>query len=514
MLFNSVLFIGVFLPLTLLAFYGLRRVRYDAALSVLVLASLAFYGFWEWRYLLLFSFSIGFNYGVGQLLRRLNSKPSERPASYALAFGVIINLGLLGYFKYADFFVRTINAAGFEWQVEHVVLPLAISFFTFQQVSYLVDIKRGVRQQARLIEYALFVTFFPQLIAGPIVRLQEVMPQFQLGRFKTKWQRDIAIGISIFGVGLAKKVLLADTAEVYVTKAFRFAELGTGVTFLEAWGAALAFGFQIYFDFSAYSDMAIGLARMFGIRLPLNFASPYKASSIIEFWRTWHMTLSRFLRDYLYLGLGGNRHGVFRRYANLMITMLIGGLWHGAGWNFMVWGAIHGAFLIINHAFRAVLGRGVSLGPILNRCFLIVATILTFVAVTWAWVFFRAGDFEAAMMLTGAMFGVNGFDIPDAGIVAWLVEGSGAWEGSRQVVVLSGLLGIVWLLPNTQQIFRRYGPGLKSDRSNLHRPRHSFWLLVEWRMNAPMAIGSAVLMAVSLVFVLVGRTGEFIYFQF
>ena len=304
MLFNSYVFIFVFLPVTVTGFYWLLRLGYhDAALAWLVLASLFFYGWWNPVYLLLLLGSLGFNHLMSLAIRR---HQASHYATALLVMGVVANLGLLGYFKYANFFVASINTAGgYDFNLEHIVLPLAISFFTFQQITFLVDTARNKTGHGGLLEYALFVTFFPQLIAGPIVHHREMMPQFLArARLGFKWD-NLTVGLSIFAIGLFKKVVIADGISVYSTPVFDAAANEATLTLVEAWFGAIAYGFQIYFDFSGYSDMAIGIARLFGIRLPLNFHSPYKADSVIEFWRRWHMTLSRFLRDYVYFTLGG-----------------------------------------------------------------------------------------------------------------------------------------------------------------------------------------------------------------
>ncbi|MBT5260335.1 MAG: MBOAT family protein, partial [Nitrospina sp.] len=347
MLFNSYAFIFLFLPVTLLGFQLIgNRGHCRVAVSWLIGASLFFYGWWNPAYLGLILTSILFNYAVGVSL-------GSRPAKTVLVVGIAANLGLLGYFKYANFFVDNINAlTGSDIVLERIILPLAISFFTFQQITYLVDTYRGETQECDFLRYCLFVTFFPQLIAGPIVHHREMMPQFAKDTFCRLKAKHLAVGLTIFSVGLFKKVILADGIAVYSTPVFDAAEAGVILTFVDAWCGALAFTFQLYFDFSGYSDMAIGLGRMFGIILPVNFFSPYKASNIIEFWRRWHITLSRFARDYLYIPLGGNRKGTLLRFANLMITMLLIGLWHGAGWTFVIWGGLHGSYLVINHGWH------------------------------------------------------------------------------------------------------------------------------------------------------------------
>ena len=343
MLFSSFIFILLFLPATLLGWHIASRVAGGRfVLGVLVVASLFFYGWWNPAYLALLLVSITGNYVLGLMLHQ------DQQSRIHLAAGITFNLGLLGYFKYAEFFSIGGTEYG-SWRLEDVALPLAISFFTFQQIAYLVDVYRGESAERDPLRYVLFVSFFPQLIAGPIVHHKEMLPQF-LGMGRTGvTSRNLAIGGSIFLLGLGKKVLIADSLGGFADPMFNAVTAGVDPTLFEAWGVTLAYTFQIYFDFSGYSDMAIGLGAMFGLRLPINFNSPYKATSIIDFWRRWHMTLSRFLRDYLYIPLGGSRRNVPGRYVNLMIVMLLGGLWHGAGWTFILWGGVHGIYLVINH---------------------------------------------------------------------------------------------------------------------------------------------------------------------
>src|SRR5882757_9443556 len=354
MLFNSPVFLFLFLPLTLAGFFLLARLSgRNAALAFLLLACLLFYAYSSLfnGVLLLTSILVNFAFGYAIAQFRQSSR-------LWLLGGVVINVAVIGYFKYAGFLVAGINdvfSAAFI--VPHVALPLGISFYTFEQISYLVETRQSGHSERSLARYALFVSFFPHLIAGPIIRPHQLLPQLSnpaLGRFD--WQ-NLAVGTTFLLFGLFKKVILADGIAAYSTPVFTAAASGGTPGFANAWGAALAYSFQIYFDFSGYSDMAIGLSLMFGIVLPFNFNSPYKATSIIDFWRRWHITLSLFLRDYVYIPLGGNRHGPVRRYANVLITMLIGGLWHGANWTFVAWGGLHGLFLLGNHAWRNLRGE-------------------------------------------------------------------------------------------------------------------------------------------------------------
>ncbi len=408
MLFNSFEFIFVFLPVVLAVFYFLvHRGQQSTALYWLVLASLFFYGWWRPVYLWLIVGSVLFNYAIGNVLT--SKTLSRRVRRTALWFGVAANLASIGYFKYANFFVENVNALlGTSYHLDTILLPLAISFFTFQQIAYLVDAWRGETEEHNFRNYALFVTFFPQLIAGPIVHHKEMLPQFMQRDASHFSSSNLIVGLSIFAIGLFKKVVIADGVAPYSDAVFGMAKAGETIHLLEAWTGAIAYTLQLYFDFSGYSDMAIGIARMFGIRLPVNFNSPYKALNIIDFWRRWHMTLSRFLRDYLYFALGGNRKGPTRRHINLMTTMLLGGLWHGAGWTFVIWGGLHGIYLIINHAWRGLrqkLGYDLSRSTLPGR---LAARTITLLAVIVAWVYFRAEDLASAHNILAGMAGLNG----------------------------------------------------------------------------------------------------------
>ncbi|HZU63680.1 MAG TPA: MBOAT family protein, partial [Novosphingobium sp.] len=396
MLFGSLVFVFAFLPVVLLAYHALRGAGHErTAKYFLVAASLFFYGWWDPRYVPLVSLSIGANFALSLLMER---QPGR--ASLLLGLGVAGNLALLGYYKYAHFFVTALaGATGLPWHRGRIVLPLAISFFSFQQIAYLIESRRDGKAAHSLLDYALFVLFFPHLIAGPITHHKEMLPQFAaMGRHRLP-PSYMPIGTAIFIMGLAKKVVVADLLAMLANPVFNAARDGLALAPWQAWQGALAYTLQLYFDFSGYSDMAIGLGLMFGILLPVNFASPYKSTSIVEFWRRWHISLSRFLRNYLYFSLGGNRAGPVRRYANLLATMLLGGLWHGAGWTFIAWGGLHGSYLVINHLWR---GRfGPARGPV-GR---LAGWGLTMLAVVVAWVLFRADTFASAVAVLRAMAG-------------------------------------------------------------------------------------------------------------
>ena len=391
MLFNSPEFVLGFLPLALAGFFLAGRLGGPRwALRWLVAASLFFYGWWNPKFVLLLAGSILGNFALGELIDRHHSRAW-------LIVGIAANVTLLGWFKYANFLIQ--DVLRLHTPELQIFLPLAISFFTFQQIMYLVETWRGERVDAGLLPYASFVAFFPHLIAGPIVRPREIMPQLLAADVAVPRAERIAEGMTIFLLGLAKKVVLADTFARYADVGFGAAAQGASLSFFEAWYAAAAYALQIYFDFSGYSDMAIGLARMLNVRFPLNFASPYKAANISEFWRCWHITLSRFLRDHVYIPLGGNRHGEARRNVNLMATMLLGGLWHGAAWNFVLWGGLHGLYLTAHRLFPWKLP-------------LLAGRTLTLLAVVIAWVPFRAAGLDATVQMLRGMLGWNGVALP------------------------------------------------------------------------------------------------------
>jgi D-alanyl-lipoteichoic acid acyltransferase DltB (MBOAT superfamily) len=498
MLFNSYVFIFLFLPIALAGFFVLGRTgRRGPALTWLFAASLTFYAWWNPADLPFLLLSIALNYATARALRRL--PPGRRRRTLYVA-GVAGNLVFLGYCKYAGFAMANLNVLfDTSWPVPRRSLPLAISFFTFQQIVFLTDAYGVRRIRTSLLHYATGVAFFPHLLAGPIVQYAQLMPQFSRRRLLRPHAGSFAAGLTIFAIGLFKKVILADGVGQFVALPFGAVSAGHDLTLVEAWAAALSYTFQIYFDFSGYSDMAIGLARLFGIGLPVNFDSPYKADSIIEFWRRWHMTLSAFLRDYLYIPLGGGRAGEARRYLNLMITMLLGGLWHGASWTFVVWGGIHGVYLLLNHAWRAMRGSRHA-EPDAPRA-TVSARLLTFPAVVVAWVFFRSDSLDTALHITRAMAGGSGVALPRSWIEpllrhwgvatpGWVrVGGMGTIGGWPELAWLAAALVIVWALPNTQEIMARH-----------------------WRPSPAWALAAASLAAIGIL----GFTSAspFIYFNF
>jgi alginate O-acetyltransferase complex protein AlgI len=404
MLFTTVPFLLMFMPVVFAGFFLLGRWRPPAAAGWLLFASVFFYGFWMPEYVALLLGSIAVNFGVGVCMAK--APDTGRTRRLWLVAGVSFNLLLLGYFKYANFFVANVNALlGAQWRITEVILPIGISFYSFTQIAFLVDTYRHKVREFNPVHYGLFVTYFPHLIAGPVLHHAQMMPQFALRETYRIQGANVAAGLAIFAIGLFKKVVLADGVAPYADAVFNPADGGALPSTGEAWLGALAYTVQLYFDFSGYSDMAIGLSWMFNVRLPINFDSPYKATSISDFWRRWHISLSTFLRDYLYFALGGNRHGALRRYGNLMATMLLGGLWHGASWSFVIWGALHGAYLMVNHGFRALCGEARSQRLDRSRAFTVLAWALTMLSVIVAWVLFRAQTTGGALALLQAMAG-------------------------------------------------------------------------------------------------------------
>ena len=397
MLFNSYEFIFAFLPLTFFIYFYLNSKRLTvAAKGFLVFASLFFYSWWNIIYLPLILGSILFNFMVGSGLSR-SSKFSKKSV---LVFGIVANVALLGYFKYSDFFISNFNfATGLHIELLHLLLPLGISFFTFTQIAFLVDSYKGKVQEYDFLNYALFVTFFPHLLAGPIIHHADMMPQFA-----SRWNmairyRNVAAGLFLFSIGLFKKVVIADTFATWANNGF---DVATSLNLIEAWATSLSYTFQLYFDFSGYTDMAIGVSLMLNIKLPANFNSPYKARDIQDFWRRWHITLSKFLRDYIYIPLGGNRVSNYRNSFNLFSVFLIGGLWHGASWMFVLWGALHGVAMVIHRIWKDM---GFKMHGLL-------AWFITFNFINITWVFFRAKHWDDALKVLGGMVSLDNFVLP------------------------------------------------------------------------------------------------------
>jgi alginate O-acetyltransferase complex protein AlgI len=542
MLFNSYIFIFVFLPISLFGFYFLnKRVGYRSSIIWLVSASFVFYGWWNPAYLILIISSIIFNFIAGHYLLEVNIRKNIISRKIVLIVAIAINLLILGYFKYANFFIDNMNSlTNSNLVLYEIILPLGISFYTFQQVTYLIDTYRSIVKDHSFINYCLFVTFFPQLIAGPIVHHKDMLPQFsKMAIFQTP-SKNIVIGFAIFSLGLFKKVVLADGIGEYATPVFAAAESGVLLTFAEAWSGALAYTFQLYFDFSGYSDMAVGLGRMFGISLPINFNSPYKSKSIAEFWRKWHITLSGLIRDYLWdpISLIMARYAINNKYNTIglfVLTVIIPvifaffwiGLWHGAGWNFILFGLIHGIYIVIFNLWLQVKYNFPKIKIIRsNKIAKIISWNLTFVSVVFAWVLFRAETFSGAVVFWKGMTGLHGFSISEKLIgnfwifEEWMTSHGFVFDGFFHNGVFSSnpYVGILWILglmlislyfPNVPQIMNKYHYKSKIYSGIVVKQRG---FLVEWRPTLSWLI------LISMIFVIsvlgLTQVSKFLYFQF
>lgn len=441
MLFNSIEFLFIFLPVTFFIYFLLNKLKLiKIAIGWLVFASLFFYSYWKIDYLPLILCSMLFNYSVGYTLTHEKTKINRK---LLLLFGIFCNVMLLGYFKYFDFLINNINYilhTGFD--TLKIALPLGISFFTFTQIAYLVDAYKKEVKEYDFLNYALFVTYFPHLLAGPILHHKEMMPQFSDLRKKFINHKNIFLGITLLAVGLFKKVMIADNLSPFVQTVFDSAEV---VTCLEGWIASLAYSFQLYFDFSGYCDMALGIGYLFNIYLPINFNSPYKADSIQDFWRRWHITLSRFLRNYIYIPLGGNRAGEFKTYRNLFLTFLIGGIWHGANWTFIIWGILHGIAICIHRFWK-------SLDIKINRYFSI---FFTFVFINFTWVFFRANSVSKALEILKGMFGFNGISTFEIDKMRFAFENN---TEKISIILLTACIILIFFAKNSNEIVTKLKP--------------------------------------------------------
>jgi alginate O-acetyltransferase complex protein AlgI len=536
-LFNSSVFLLLYLPLVLLGFLVLANFNQPRLVGLwLTAASLFFYGWWNPIYVPLLLASIAFNYVLGGFLLR-------RPNRGLLAFGIAANVLLLGYFKYTGFLVQVIDqAARLEWTIPSIILPLAISFFTFQQIAYLVDAHDGDVVEHDFLNYLLFITFFPHLIAGPITHHREMIPQFNNpDTFRPKLE-NFVVGLTLFLIGLFKKVAIADTMGTYARPVYEAAAQGVPVTFFESWGGALSYTLQVYFDFSGYTDMACGLALMFGVSLPPNFNSPFKARSIIEFWSRWHMTLTRFITAYIYnpivvgmtrsrvqRGLSVPRRGVVPLGAFFsliafptILSMFIVGVWHGAGWQFAIFGLLHGLFLTVNNGWRLVKARWGLPVSSTNPVAVGASVLLTFVCVVMALVFFRADDVPAALNLLSGMFGGHGVvlpaivgNLPGVRAIADLFNlpvGELPNFGIAQVLWIAGLLAAVWALPNSQQWLRNYRTVLAA-KLRPSRLQRAFPALV-WRPASLVGFAMGSLGVLVVLRAISAAPTEFLYFQF
>lgn len=512
MLFNSYVFLFAFLPLTLAGFYlAALRGRAPAA-SVLVLASVAFYGWWNPPFVILLLGSIAFNFTCGHLIARNEGQP--RVQNLLLTGGIAGNVCLLVWFKYLHALLAFLRSQGGpDIPFPDVVLPLGISFFTFTQIGYLIDVRQGVAKDRGLLSYALFVTFFPHLIAGPILHNREMMPQFADKATYTFSGQNFCVGVTIFTIGLLKKGLIADPISASVQAGFGSAG---GIGFFAAWHAVLLYSMQLYFDFSGYSDMAIGLARMFNVRFPLNFNSPYKATGIIDYWQRFHMTLTRYITMYLFnpmaLAITRRRaaagkdcsrraNQTFDGFVSLLVfptmtAMTLAGVWHGSGLQFLVFGVLHGAYIVINHAWRIFGGKWAQAdGKLIHTGYV----LLTYFCACIGFVFFRAPSLHAALQMLSGMAGLNG------GFEAWPTPGAETLRVTRDLAWLAMLYAVVWCLPNTQQIMAQYEPALGRIQ-----PGPMPWF--RWQLNLPWAIACG--FGALAAFLAIGGTGEFLYFQF
>ncbi len=473
MVFSSYEFIFIFLPITLIIFYILKACNYlSLAKFFLVCSSLFFYAFWKFEYLFILLSSMLVNFFLANAILK-----KENQTKQILFFlGIAFNLLLLGFFKYTDFLLENFNTFSqiikldFNIPLPHILLPLAISFFTFQQIAFLVDcykrkniedLKVKNSYKIDLLDYSLFITFFPQLIAGPIVHHKEMMPQFHiLSKEKSliNWEY-VAKGLFIFSIGLFKKVFIADSFAVWANAGFKLAENGGVLNIFEAWGASLAYTFQLYFDFSGYCDMAIGLGLFFGVILPINFNSPYKALNIADFWRRWHITLGKFLRDYLYIPLGGNRVGRIVNLRNLFLVALLSGIWHGAGWGFIIWGILHAAAMVV-HRIYSFWANGKNF--LNSKVYKIFAWFITFNFINIAWVFFRSENLSGAISILKSMFGIAWVELP----VRWhltraLLE---RIQGSNETLFFTIITFILCLYCNNSiQMLNNFKPNIKNS---------------------------------------------------
>jgi alginate O-acetyltransferase complex protein AlgI len=535
LLFNSYSFVYMFLPVALAGYYLAVRFGRRPAIIWLALASLVFYGWWTPAFVPLLGISIAFNYAMSRLIGASAKRP--RLQSQVLLSAVAANLGALIYYKYAAWLIGLIDASQwFGMHMQGIVLPLGISFFTFTQIGYLIDCRDGIAKDHDLLDYVAFVTFFPHLIAGPILHNGEMMPQYANPATYRFDAVGFAVGLATFLIGMLKKCLLADPIGACVPIGYAHP---ADLSMVQAWQTVLSYSLQLYFDFSGYSDMAVGLALMFNLRFPRNFNSPYKATSVVDYWQRWHMTLTRYFTQYIYnpLAMAAMRRRVARRLPinrqaqmtvrgftsmvgmPILVTIVLAGIWHGAGAQFIVFGLLHATYLIVNRACRIVWPRPAAIG----RSGVVWRVALTYSCVLIASVFFRAPSVSAALTMLGAVMGQHGSgfavllpqEIADqtSGIihafglqaqiqfVPWQV----AAQSAVNVAWIAGLYCIVWALPNTQQLFAAYHPVL----DEVEAP-HIAWLC--WRPNRLWAV--ALGMAASLAAISIGGTGEFLYFQF
>ena len=521
MLFNSFPFIFGFMPLALLLFYGVGRFSRTGAAITLTLLSLGFYAYWRPQDLWILLFAIVFNYIVGGIIQRARSREQALAVRVWLVLGLIVDVGLLGWFKYANFVVDNVAlATGGDFTLHRIILPLAISFFTFQKIAYLIDSSRGEVKGTGPVEFSLFAAFFPQLLAGPIVHYKEIIPQLRARTFTHLLSRNLVIGLVIFAIGLFKKTVIADTLGSYANPLFAHPAT-QGYDFALGWTAAVTYTFQLYFDFSGYSDMAIGLGRMFGVKLPLNFHSPLRAASVIDYWRRWHMTLQRFILSYIYqpLALPLNRWSAERGLSGwwafaagigvpTFVTFLLIGIWHGAGWTFVVFGLMHATYVLVNEIWRERrklanrARRKAKLPPrTLGRGEIIGYHVLTLICVAFANVVFRARDVADAWTVSKAMLGASGG-------IGTLMAGTAV--SIELAAVIAASIVLVAFFPNAQQIMASYRPAVNfADWREVNHPP----LMWRWRPNTLGIVFAGVALFAGVMFVQRGAA-VFLYFNF
>lgn len=505
MLFHSPIFLLAFLPVALAGYGLVKKLGPTPGKVWLIGASMVFYASWRWEYLPLMMLSIVMNFGVAEGLYRMDGQSRRR---WLLTVGIIANVLLLGYFKYKNFFLQSVSAvSGWVFDLQELALPLAISFYTFTQTAYLVDIYRDRRDRRGFLDYCLFIMFFPHLVAGPILRHWEFFPQLHKGVPKIL-ARQIFPGLVLLLLGIAKKILFAENAAAIASPVFA---AGAGqLTTFDAWLGSVAFALQVYFDFSAYSDMALGLGLLFGIRLPVNFLSPFRSTSVIDFWRHWHITLGRYLRDYVYFPLGGSRNGTVRTMLNLFATMLVSGIWHGAGWTFIIFGVFQGIALALNHLTRKIFGE-----PGKSPVYVVVLKwSATFLFTVLTLVYFRSTTVAQAHGVFGAMFGWHGITVPTYHEASYgmlknlgvLFQQSSLPElGRSQILFIGFLFFWVLCLPNTFVLLKRWRPAVeKIPYSSRFSLRPTWWVAV--------GLGIVLFFVVKSFFI--ARPSEFIYFQF
>jgi alginate O-acetyltransferase complex protein AlgI len=507
-LFSSFIFVLVFLPASLLIYFGCSKISSKASLLALLALSSIFYAWGNPVYLLLIFASVLFNYYAAKKIQQNKSK-------WLIGLVIGANILLLGVFKYTNFFVQNINDLfSVSIAYQNISLPLAISFLTFHQIWFLVGTYKGSGGFPTLLEFANYITFFPHLIAGPIVRHTDYLPQLACPSTYSASMKNLSVGSTIFILGLFKKTVLADPAGTIADHVFGLLSQGVSPNLIEAWMGVFAYSFQIYFDFSGYSDMAIGLARMFNIYLPANFLSPYQSQSIIEFWRRWHISLSTFLKEHLYIPLGGNRKGSVRRYSNLLITMLIGGLWHGASWTFVVWGGLHGMYLAVNHLLRAFRPNPLITNRWIRQAFV-------FFLVSIAWIFFRAETFSEAMRMLHSMFDPSALALP-AQVIDFANHTFGISlalptaftfpirELLEAFLILAVLFCVAFFFPNTYEWMAYFRPAKYFQKSPL--AKSNWFKKVCWKPTLAYMVIIFILFTVA--FGRIDSQHEFIYFRF